>query len=223
MRRLRSSAFFSALFFAAVCLSLVLAGCTAPVRPPTSRATAAREPLHFGPVYPVGRVTDPLIAKTLRLARKRKSPAVSAEIRGYLVDWTMPTGNGRAIREVAVMKDGSLYRLMPFERPASAFGAKPRRRLGPEPGTESRARVAALKAAHTEVARNSEFASVKPVVYNYLVRIHYADGKQVDVWVDPDVYPGRLFYKVELTRMTEFGPPKNPPRAHPVPQKGTQK
>jgi hypothetical protein len=129
------------------------------------------------------------------------SPAVSAEIRGYLVDWVIRKGTSSNMAEAAVMKDGTVYRLAGHWRPSAAFGKQAPARLTPESAPEARARSAALSSAQRWIAKASpQFASVAPAVYNYLVRIHRADGTSTDVWVDPDVGGGRFFYGVELTK-----------------------
>jgi hypothetical protein len=63
------------------------------------------------------------------------------------------------------------------------------------------ARLAAIADAQEQVAReHPQFATVKPEVYGYLVRMRRIDGPVVDVWVDPDVGDGRFFEGVPLEK-----------------------
>jgi hypothetical protein len=204
----RSSALGSVLM-AGVCLVMLLAGCvqSGPVKPSGPPPQTSVAPLSFGPVYPVAHLTDPVVARTIkgdaiddiyhaRRQGKSNAPVVSAEIRGYLVDWVGPTSrrNGTAILEYAVMKDGTVYQM--GGRPSTEFGGgAPPARLMPESANEARLRMAALAAAQREVDKlNPQFAKVSPVVYNYLVRIHRTGGATTDVWVDPNVGFDRFFY-----------------------------
>jgi hypothetical protein len=174
---------------------------TEPEEPVSTEPTA--DVLQFGPVYNVEDISDPLVAKTVEGAVTTGTP-VSAEIRGYLVDWVIRSQPDEAtgavtIQEVVVMKDGSAYRISPHMRPAAGLGQQPGTRVEPEPQVEARAREAAVDAAHSVVSQAApEFSSVTPAVYNYLVRIHLADGTAVDVWVDPDVGEDRFFYGIGL-------------------------
>ncbi len=185
-----------------------------------SASPSSAAALEFGPVYPLERLTDPLVANTVlgdaldldhmrSYSKTSSSPAVSAEIRGYLVDWVIVKLNTAPRREshmveLVVMKDGALYRFSSYMRPSAAFGQVPPPRLGPEPAAEAKVRIAAVAAAQAAVAKlHPRFAKVTPVVYNYLVRIHRADGSSTDVWVDPDVGHGRFFYGLGLTRVAK--------------------
>ncbi len=184
------------LITALICSILLLAGCDQARSTSISNATKtssasedASDTLEFGPVYSAQSFSDPVVEKTVQGARK-KGKVVSAEIRGYLVDWV-----DSGIVEFVVMKDGNAYRLGGFTRPAAAFGRKAPKRVEPEPQRELRARKRALTRAHEVVsAIYPKFASVDPSVYNYLVRIHYKGGSHDDIWVDPDVGQGRFFY-----------------------------
>lgn len=184
---------------------LALTGCAIPESPEVSAAetaTAAVAPvLEFGPVYALGEVDDPVVAKTLESIATTGAPAVSAEIRGYLVDWVHQDGDTTSIRELAVMKDGTLHTLSPYMRPAAAFGSRAPERLGPEPAPEAAAREAAVTAADTAARQMYSEMSGDPVVYNYLIRIHRADDTAVDVWVDPDVGNGRFSYDIGLAQV----------------------
>lgn len=200
----------------ATCCVLLLAGCGRSAQTTASRTKSVAPTLGFGPVYRAANVTDRLVAKTLRLAKKTRAMSaanprvlqraeaggasfVSAEIRGYLVDWVGPG----MVYELAAMKDGGLYRLDPGMRPSAAFGRVPPARVRPESDTERKAREAAVAFATRAVNKSRpQLASAKPVVYNYLVRIHRANGSVFDVWVDPDVNSGRVFYRIRLTRWT---------------------
>jgi hypothetical protein len=203
------------LAFLFVCTMLALSACGSASPSPTAA-------LEFGPVYPLERLTDPLVANTVlgdaldldhmrSRSKTSSSPAVSAEIRGYLVDWVIvklntATRRESTMMEFVVMKDGTLYRFSSYMymRPSAAFGQVPPPRLGPEPAAEAKVRIAAVAAAQAAVAKlHPRFAKVTPVVYNYLVRIHRADGSSTDVWVDPDVGYGRFFYGLGLTRVTK--------------------
>lgn len=209
---MRRSAMLGSWFLLALCVVALAAGCAG------SRTTAAQPAktsvavLQFGPVYTVKQIGDPVVARTVRgdaidpyhlrsFSKTPKAPAVSAEIRGYLVDWAIRDVSSSTIYELAVMKDGTLYRLS-GQRPAAAFGAVPPARLTPEPAAEAKARIAAVAVARAAVAKRfPAFAAVVPVVYNYLVRIHRTDGTSTDVWVDPDVYFGRFFYNIGLRKL----------------------
>ncbi len=188
--------------------SLTLAGCaqsnSVKQRQTKSGISAKSRPtvMRYGPVYPVRKVKDPLVAKTIKGAAATGSPVVSAEIRGYLVDWVIrESSTSASITELAVMKDGSAYRIRQT-RPSAAFGNMAPSRLTPEPAREAKARKAALAAVQKVVAKkNPKFASVKPIIYNYLVKIHHKDGSSVDVWVDPNVARGRFLYNVGLVKL----------------------
>lgn len=183
---------------------LALTGCTSPEGPEVSAdetATTAAQVLEFGPVYMLGETGDPVVAKTLESVATTGAPVVSAEIRGYLVDWVHQDGDTTSIRELAVMKDGTLYTLSPYMRPAAGLEMQAPERLGPEPAPESASREAAVTAADTIVRQMYPDMSGDPVVYNYLIRIHLADDTSVDVWVDPDVGNGRLFYDIGLAQV----------------------
>lgn len=188
---------------AAVAITTVALGAAACAQSPSAPAVSSSTSgmttvrLRFGPAYPASRVPDPLVAATLQGAKATTSAAVSAEIRGYLVDWVVRAGNASTIKEFAVLKDGSMYRL-PGMRPAAAFGAGAPPRLGPEPAGEAKVRLAALASADAVVRKQPGPTFAAPVVYNYLVRITHADGSSTDVWVDPDVGRGRFFYGVTL-------------------------
>lgn len=188
---------------------LVLAACTQsrqaerpkPQSEPSS-VIDSTDALRYGPVYSVRAVKDPVVAKTLKGAETTGTPVISAEIRGFLVDWVIKESSDSAsIRELAVMKDGSVYNIG-MMRPSAAFGVKAPARLTPESAQEARARKASLLAAQKAVSKiDPKFAKVKPIVYNYLVRFNRKDGSSVDVWVDPDVGEGRFFYGIELRSM----------------------
>ncbi|MDO9107709.1 MAG: hypothetical protein Q7U89_01785 [Coriobacteriia bacterium] len=173
----------------------------------SSQAVSSETPanvLQFGPLYTVEDVPDPVVARTLEGAETTGAPAVSAEIRGYLVDWVIPSETGMAIKELAVMKDGTSYRLPSMMRPAAAFGQQAPARLEPESSAEARVREAAVAVAHEAVKDMApQFSSATPVVFNYLVRINLADGTVVDVWVDPDVGGNRFFYDIVLERLDD--------------------
>ena len=208
----RPLAFFRlATLAAAAALAMALSACSASAPVRHSAGPASVEPtvtaLRFGPVYPVHGISDPLVAKVLEGVEATSALPVSAEIRGYLVDWVISTETestrSSAIREFVVMKDGGIYRTGMW-RPAAAFGMQAPARLEPEPLTEARAREAAVAAADAHVKSIDEtFASVAPVVYNYVVRVRYANGIAIDVWVDPDVGGERFFYDVEIAPVDE--------------------
>lgn len=187
---------------------LLLTGCpqSRPVKQPKTQSKASTNEstavMQYGPVYSVRTVKDPVVIKTLKGAEKTDTPVISAEIRGFLVDWVINESTDHAtMRELAIMKDGSLYSV-PMHRPSAAFGAMAPSRLTPEPPREARARKASLVAAHKAVAKMyPPFASVKPIVYGYLVRLHHKDGSNVDVWVDPDVGHQRFFYNIRLNKV----------------------
>lgn len=163
-------------------------------------ACASSERLEFGPVYPVDKVSDPLVAETIKqdaigevkqASGTANSPATGAEIRGYLIDWV--TGN--ALLEYAVLKDGSVHSI-PDVR---GSGARPSVRLEPEPAAEAVARESAVVSARFTVEwLKPEFANIEPFVYSYIVRIHRKDGSSSDVWVQPDVSPTKMDYRVRL-------------------------
>jgi hypothetical protein len=208
----RKVPFMTAVWLALLSLTLGSAGCVVP----SARAPQVPGP-QFGPVYPVAHLgdADPLVAQAVAgdaapaqakyrsyMTSSTGSPAVSAEIRGYLVDWVIRKGNMSNIVEAAVMKDGTVYRLAGrLVRPAAGLGMQARPRLTPESVREARARTVAVSFARRWVARAfPQFTSLAPVVYDYLVRIHRADRTSTDVWVDPDVGGGRFFYGIELTK-----------------------
>lgn len=186
---------------AAITAALLVFACA--IRPPslTPGSSPSAQPaparLAFGPIYTVSDISDPLVAKAVAAAQLTEP--VSAEIRGYLVDWVQGAESSTTIVELVVMKDGSIYRLSPFMRPAAALHARLRARLSPEPPWEARMRALAVLRANDAFRRSHPaFVSAKPTVWNYLVRIHQRNGKFVDVWVDPDVGRGRLFYGVTM-------------------------
>lgn len=203
----------SLLWMVTIAAAAMLAACgRAPSTPATTQApTRITTPqLQFGPVYPAPQIPDPLVASTVSGVPATRTPVVSAEIRGYLVDWVIRRGNGSSIWEMAVLKDGTHHRL-PYMRPAAAFGAVPPPRLSPEPPAEAQAREAAVASATAWVVTyRPQFAAMKPVVYNYLVRVHYAGGSTTDVWVDPDVSRGRFFYGVRLAPIDNVVAPGKP-------------
>lgn len=202
---------FALLVAVLVALVLPASACQRPGRgtatAPRPSETEASAVLRFGPVYRVGLPMDPVVAAALRGASV--TDAVSAEIRGYLVDWAVSEGGGvsqgggKTIYELAVMKDGGLYRTETW-RPAAAWDETPPARLVPESAEEALLRGAALGVAHAIVARSRPvFARAKPIVWNYLVRIRRSNGTAVDVWVDPDVRKDRFDYGVRLRRTRE--------------------
>jgi hypothetical protein len=188
----------------ALIVLFALGGCAGHAQPlPTPR---------FGPVYLVGHIGDPLVAATVRRVQAQRKGAriTGAEIRGYLVDWVLETSDSLMIDEVAVMKDGTIYnfsrrvpgttREPPFERPSAYFGS-PAARLSPEPAREARARLAALAAAGAiERKTDAPMAKSNPLVFDYLVEVHRADGSVVDVWVTPDVAANGFDYDAVLSR-----------------------
>ncbi|TLM65661.1 MAG: hypothetical protein FDZ70_10960 [Actinobacteria bacterium] len=189
-------------FGLATVLAAALTGCSAPEL--TVGEIPQSVPLRFGPTYRLPQVEDVLVAQTLKGVPTTSSPAVRAEIRGFLVDWTTRTPDGGAwIREFAVMKDGSLYTITPRMRPSAAFGHLPAERLGPESEQEAAIRMSAIASADASViAAYPDMGNPPPVIYGYLVRIHRADGTAIDVWVDPDVAEGRFFYDIQLRPAT---------------------
>ena len=199
MRRIRSLSILLAL---GLILGLALGGCAAPTDSDVSADetvnVALDPPSEFGPVYAIGEVDDPVVARTLEGAETTGSPAVAAEIRGYLVDWVHEATDTTRIREIAVMKDGGMYELRTWSRPAAAFNSIPPARLEPESAEEAAAREAAVAIADAYVRETDPEMSGAPVVYNYLIRIYRADNTTVDVWVDPDVGNGRFFYGIDL-------------------------
>lgn len=194
------------LIISALSQSITLFGCDRPseVRIPKKKDSETKKTtnkLRFGPVYSVQNVEDPVLSKTLENVQTTGETITGAEIRGYLADWVITKGRSTSIWELVVMKDGSLYRFDMMMRPAAAFGQKAPPRLTPESNQEAKAREAALNAAHRELVRKyPAYKSVRPVIYNYLVRVRCVDGINIDVWVDPDVDPRRLFYNVELQK-----------------------
>jgi hypothetical protein len=142
---------------------------------------------------------DPLVAATVTgIEAQKPGPAVtSAEIRGYLVHWVVrvpPAGGTRLV--LASLKDGSLYTVP--GGPHNFDNIPVPARLSPESSAEAEARLAVVTAASKAVETTNSVLS-GPVIDNYLVRVHRADGSRVDVWVDPDVGHGRFFYDVPLT------------------------
>ncbi len=202
---------------ALACCALILAGCDQPSATSASKPTStsapasaststpsdgdARDRLEFGPVYSVQQLADPVVEKAVQSV-EITGTIVSAEIRGFLLDWYIQeTSSSESILEYAVMKDGSLYRRAGMHRPSAAFGWVPPARLRPESSREANARNTALAAAHDFIAkRHPDFASVDPLVYNYLVRIHRKETSHVDIWVDPD--GSKTFYN-SLVKVVE--------------------
>lgn len=193
-------------------LASPLGGCSATEAgsQPTASSEESTQGPAFGPVYEADETSDGLIAETIRIDAEdpygsksssstiSTAPAVSAEIRGYLVDWMTGENPPHARLELVVLKDGSILRI-PDMRPAGGWGVTPSERLGPEPDVERTVRDAVVEAADNWVkSEYSECATATPVVYNYLVRIHRSDGSFSDVWVDPQPDPGRMFYDVTL-------------------------
>ena len=193
---------------AGLCLAVLFTGCAGPSAPspPHSTANTSSALPHFGPVYPAAHISDPLVAKVVQLdandpttiARPSgisTSPAVSAEIRGYLVQW--PVRNKKGIVLTArrvVMKDGTTYSMPQAGSPL--IGPEPR--VAPEPASEASARTTAVSMAlRAVVAKDPEFAKALPGFDAYLVRIHRADGSTTDVWASPDL-GGAFWYNVKL-------------------------
>jgi len=153
---------------------------------PASGPTAA--PHSFGPIYMAGdEGIDPLVAKTLASFELLGRPADGGEIRGYLVDWTVQKTGSIWTRELALMKDGSLFLLdASLRRPGGAFGASPTPRLGPEPAAEARARTWAVATADRIVtAKRPGLGKARPQIFAYLIRLRYLTSTTIDVWVDP--------------------------------------
>lgn len=151
-----------------------------------SGQTAA--PHSFGPTYIAGDENiDPLVATTLASFELLGEPADEGEIRGYLVDWIVHKTGSTWIRELAVMKDGSLFLLdAPLRRPGGAFGGSPAPRLAPEPAAEVRARTWAVASADRIVtAKYPGLGKAQPQIFAYLIRLRYARSTTIDVWVDP--------------------------------------
>lgn len=168
---------------------VILAGCTKADVPERARTAAV----------------DPVIAATLDLASTKGTPAVSGEIRGYLLDWIIDSpGNDESgpIFEAIALKDGSLWRLKaPSMRPSAAFGEMPAKRIGAETPAEADARKKAVALATKALSReHPEFAQVHPKVYGYLIRISFADGTTHDAWVNPNLDNKSLQYDRRLVK-----------------------
>ena len=73
--------------------------------------------------------------------------------------------------------------------------------MSPEPARERRARIAALAAAGVIVRKTDPpMAKSHPVIFDYLVEVHRAEGSAVDVWVTPDVAANGFDYDAVLIR-----------------------
>ncbi len=211
MLRTRSAAFALA---AAIMLTPTLAACSSlpgsrpqPSQSSTAAKTASAPAPSFGPVYPAAKITDPLVALAVRkdagdprsIGRPSgvsTSTAVSAEIRGYMVEWSSRQKNVRSALRLAVMKDGTTYVILNYDVFSPLIGPEPR--LTPESATEANARTAAVSAAQRLVAtKYPQLAKTVPGFDGYLVRIHRADGSITDVWVSPGL-EGAFWYNVEL-------------------------
>lgn len=192
---------FAALLASVFLCSAIFAGCgeqsatDKKATPAGASSTSTNRKAQFGPVYEVGEISDRIVEKVLEGAEKPTSLVKSAEIVGYLVDWTIRQADEVSIRETIVMKSGGLFdnplqANKPMHRPRAAFGKNPPTRIAPESAAEARAREAALAAARENLKRvdkNPAFAKKStPLVFGYLVRIHRRDRSSYDVLVDSD-------------------------------------
>ena len=192
-------------------LVLMLVGAAAIAGCAAHRATVGGSSEHvsyaFGPVYKVGHITDPLVAgavtrdasitaETGRPSDVSTSPATSAEVRGYLVQWATPDGSGSFyLKDLVVMKDGSTY---VETHEGIAVAARRIASLGRASRAEDTTRAAVVSAvAQQFVARGASGYASRPAYSANLVRIHRADGSTTDVFVRTDL--SALSYNVKLS------------------------